>query len=899
MTIPDHLPQSARAFAASRQALFAALDAGEAGAAFVAGLSDLADRYFGERLAEYGRETGGRRGFSLVAVGGYGRRELCPFSDLDVLLLFPGEPPEWAGELARFLFFPLWDLGIEIGHGVRGVDACLELAGNDHQVLASFLDARHLWGDVRIFRELTGRLEREAYPERRAAFVTWLAEGNVRRGRAHGEAGALLEPQLKEGLGGLRDVHQVRWLSYLAGLAGNYTAPDAEALAALSRDAAFLLVVRCHLHRIGNRKSDKLPFEVQERIAARLGFTSRDGALGVEVFLADLLRRMSRVKTLREALWPGLAVALGALSDSPPEMVGDGVARRPDGLDFAPGLGDGEAVSRLFLLFGTAVRTGEPLAFAAVRRAGELAGRFGDRLCADPAALASLVGILAADASGRVAEALFESGVLAAMLPEFARVGHLVKFDLYHVHPVGRHSLEAVRRLAEAGASPENRYHALFSGVAHPDRLILGTLFHDIGKGLGGGHAEKGAGIARTALARFGADPETIEEVAFLVREHLYLADTASRRDLSDRDVAAACAARAGTMDRLNMLLLLTYADARATGPSAWTGWKESLVWELYRRAARMLAEGNLFDEHDAGRMLRTRDRVRAAAKGLMPEEEVEACLDRMPPRYLIAHAPADIVRHLGMVVRLRQEARELAARLPRGRGPAAGEAGGRACGRDGYAPGAVVLEARPAPGGGGHELAVAAQETPGLFAVLAGVLALHDVNILSAEIFLWEDGTAIYVFGVSDPPDALYAEELWTRVAGAVRYALLGKLALEYRLDQKRRSPLSCRPGQPNGLIGSSGPGGPGGSVAVQVENRASALYTLIEISAPDRVGLLYDIAHVMAGLRLEVRLAKVDTLGERARDVFYVRGADGKKIEDAGQAREIEAALMHRLGC
>ncbi len=882
MTIPDHLPQSARAFAASRQALFADLDAGRAGAGFVADLSDVADRYFGERLAEYGRESRGGREFSLVAVGGYGRRELCPFSDLDVLVLFPGESPDWARELARFLFFPLWDLGVEIGHGVRGVDACLELAKSDHQVLASFLDARHLWGDARVFGELTGRLPREVYPGRRAAFVTWLAEGNLRRGRVHGEAGALLEPQLKEGLGGLRDVHQVRWLSHLADQAGGYEVPDAGVFAALSRDAAFLLVVRCHLHHIGNRKSDKLPFEVQERIAARLGFADTDGALGVEVFLAELLRRMSRVKNRRETLWPGLAVALGALSERPAEVVGDGVARGPNGLDFAPVLSDAQAFPRLFLLFGTAVRTGEPLAFSAVRRARELAERHGDRLRGDPAALASLVGILAADASGRVTEDLFESGVLTAMLPEFARVGHLVKFDLYHVHPVGRHSLETVRRLAEAGAFPESRYHALFTGVAHPDRLILGALCHDIGKGLGGEHAEKGAGIVRTALARFGADPETVEEVAFLVREHLYLADTASRRDLSDRDVAAACAARVGTMDRLNMLLLLTYADARATGPSAWTGWKESLVWELYRRAARMLAEGNLFDEHDAGRMLRTRDRVRAGARGIMPDAEIEDCLDQMPPRYLIVHTPADIVLHMGMVARLRQEARELAVRLPRGRGPAADGGGDRA----GYAPGAVVLTARPAPGGVGHELAVAAMETPGLFAVLAGVLALHDVNILSAEVFLWGDGTAIYVFGVSDPPDALYAGELWTRVGGAVRYALLGKLALEYRLDQKRRSPLACRPGHP------------GGPVAVQVENKASVLYTLIEISAPDRVGLLYDIAHVLAGLRLEVRLAKVDTLGERARDVFYVRGADGKKIEDAGQVREIEAALLHRLG-
>lgn len=877
MPIPDHLPQSARSFAASRQALFADIDAGRAGAECVVSLSDLADRYFGERLAEYG--GGGRERFSLVAVGGYGRRELCPFSDIDVLVVFSGEPPERAGDLARFLFFPLWDLGVELGHGVRGVEACLDLAREEHQVLASFLDARNVAGDARVFGALREGLAARVYPERRADFASWLDGVNVRRGEVHGDAGALLEPQIKEGLGGLRDVHQILWLSRLAVLAGVGGAPGAGVYAGLSRDATFLLLVRSHLHLLSGRKTDKLPIEIQERIAARLGFADQEGALAVEVFLADLLRRMSTVKNLRQSLWPGLALALGAISDRPPEPVGDGIVQAAGGLDFAPGLSDDEARGRLFLLFGTAVRTGAVISFSAVRRAGELVAAGGERLSRDKAALASLVGVLAADATGRTGEAVFESGALSAMFPEFARVAHLVKFDLYHVHPVGRHSLEAVRRLAEAGADPENRYHELFRGVVHPDRLILGALFHDIGKGLGGGHAEKGAGIARQALERFGADEETREDVAFLVREHLSLADTALGRDLADRDVVAACAARAGTLDRLNMLMLLTYADARATGPSAWTDWKEGLVWELFRKTARMIGEGSLFDEHDAARMLRARDRVREKGRGIMAESEIEACLDAMPPRYLIVVDVGDILRHLALVARLRREVQAHAPGGSRDRRPCSG--------------GAVVFEARPSPKGAGHEVTVAAGESPGLFAVLAGVLALHDVNILSADVFLWADGTSVYVFRVSDPPDALYPGECWNRVDAAVRAVLQGRLSLEYRLARKRQSILAGRPG-PGGVAGVGS-----GAASVRVENDASALFTLIEITARDRIGLLYDIAQAMAGLRLETHLAKADTMGDVARDVFYVRGADGGKIEDPEQVREIKAALEYRLGC
>ncbi len=876
------LPPSARIFSEARERLAAGLSAGRLGAEYVAACSDAADAYFRERLAECSPAAPGAP-FALVAVGGYGRRELCPGSDLDALAIFAGDVPEEAAGLAKCLFHPLWDMGLEVGHGVRGLGECLALAAEDFQVFASFLDLRFLAGDEGVFAELSRRLREELFAAHTGRFLAWLGVRNEARGARFGDAGAVLEPNIKEGLGGLRDYHQALWLMRLAEAGGREAGEGDSRFAAeweeLRKNAAFLLLARSRLHLLCRRKNDKLHFEHQEKLAEELGFSGIDGALPVEVFLASLLRRMAEIKALREALWPALAEALGAeggRTSLAGEAVADGVERTSEGLRFADGLSSLAIGERILPLFAACAELGVPLSYEARRMVREQAGRLAEVVAAAPGAAGrraffDLTRIMMADAKGAALEGMLETGVLSAIVPEFDRAAHLVRFDVYHVHPVGRHTLEAVRRLREAaskesGAGP---FAEVYAGLEHPERLFWGAFFHDVGKGLGGGHSEKGARIAEAALRRFGLDPEETGDVAFLVRNHLFLADVSGSRDLSDRNALAHWAGKMGSTRRLDMLLLLTWADSLATGPSAWSSWKESLVWELYAKVRALIESGRLFDEHDAGRMLRARDKVRSLCGGRFSPEELEGRLENMPPRYLATVSPEDIAVHLDML-------RELDAAIVEDKRMVPGGRGGR---------GVAMVDPRPAPGGG-YVATVAAMNVRRLFVTVAGVLALHDINIVSADVYVWDDEAAILIFRVGDPPDALYADEVWARVRRAIKYAQTGKLSLDYRLAEKRNGFLAKK----------AGPGG-GKAPEVSVDNEASELFTLVEVGADDRIGLLYDIAGALCDLDLEVHLAKASTSGDRIRDVFYVRSWEGGKVCDRERLAELRGALAHRL--
>jgi [protein-PII] uridylyltransferase len=482
----------------------------------------------------------------------------------------------------------------------------------------------------------------------------------------------------------------------------------------------------------------------------------------------------------------------------------------------------------------------------------------------------SLGEIMAADVTGVAMDAMLASGVLSAVLPEFARVADIVSYDVYHVHPVGRHSLEAVRLLAEIRVGPQCRAKSRLEGLPRPELAFWGLLLHDVGKGLGGGHAEKGAQLAEDMLIRLSAPPDARHAIAALVREHLIVPETATGRDLADRDVLARVAGRVATVEMLDLLALLARCDGLATGPQAWTGWKESLVDDLYGKVRAAIEQGRLFDAGDARIMLATRDRLRELARDRFSPEALEAMLFAMPPRYLVSQSVESILGHLDLLVEL-----DLAEAEDRRMKP--GDRGGRDV---------AALTRTALPGGEGFAVTVAARRAPALFPTVTGVLALHDLSIHEADVFVWEDGVTILSLRTGNPPDVLYSDEVFARVARAVRYALSGKLFLAYRLARKRASFASA-----------ALPVGPKSPPTVALDNKASDLFTVIDVSCDDRVGLLYDIARTLAELHLETHLAKVMTPAGRVRDVFYVRGLDGRRIEDPEQAEEIKAALVHRL--
>jgi [protein-PII] uridylyltransferase len=882
--MPDNSPSSAVAgLARDRAAALATIGAPGGGAALPRKLSDAMDAYFRDRLAEVwpaGARPPEQSPFALIAVGGYGRRELCVHSDVDLLVLYERKIPPEALDLAQSLLFPLWDLKYDLGHGFRSVKECLALAKEDFQVLASLLDARFLAGRREVLADFNRMLDAKVLPKRRDKFTAWLAEQNQERLDRHGDARVLLEPDIKEGLGGLRDYHQILWLGRVWRGAGSVDAlvragqlTDSEG-AVLKDQAGYLFTVRNHLHLLADRRTDRLDLARQERIAEALGYGrvepgKPDGARPVERFLARLHREMSWLRALNGSVWASLpGLCAGRPAPCTRETLAPGVVRQGGELAFDWPRGYPDDALVLARIFSVAARTGLPLSWAARRMVTGHLHLVKEELASDRAAADAFREVMVSGRAAKALEVMMETGYLAALLPEFGRVQDLVQFDTYHISPVGWHTVRAVGYLEELAAGEgDERMAELWAGVAKREALMLGALFHDIGKGLGGGHSEKGAEIAVQVLGRWGAPEAVAANVDFLVRQHLLLVEMATRRDLSDETVVASCAGLVGSHERLAQLQLLTWADSRATGPRVWSGWTAGLLAELAAKVRHILDRGHLASAQAVQRITAARELVLARADGRVPVQELERRLEDMPTRAFLTLEPEDILAHLDMVRRLGAMVEEDRRRKP---SSVAGQ-------------GVVVFSARERPEAGLWEATVAALNSPALFSAIAGVLALQDINILSAECFLWRGGSAVHIFRVEGLPDFLPPEELWERVRLSLQAALTGRLSLDWRLAEKRSSFLTRRSlDMPPG---------------VALDNGISDFYTVVEVGASDRVGLLYDLARTLREQGLAVHLAKAATYGHAVADTFYVRDEGGQKLVDPARMEAVRQALLDCL--
>ncbi|MDR3641737.1 MAG: HD domain-containing protein [Humidesulfovibrio sp.] len=918
--------------------------------------SVLMDTYFRDRLEELGTQSPELLSttFALIAVGGYGRGELCPASDVDVLVLYDGAIPKIADELSRGLFHPLWDLGLDLGHGVRALDDCLRLAREDTQVLTSLLDTRRIAGDEGLVSKLLHEFSAQVLKGYVGVFGQWVLTHNAGRRAEYGDSSGLLEPDLKNGLGGLRDVHQIHWLlSVDPALRNGPSAPFTTAdLALLQADYRFVLAARTALHLTAKRKTDRLNFDFQPQVARQLGFTgaepdddrggleaAMDTGLAVEAFLSRLHQSMTRIRAMRQACWLEAFPPHAEACPLAPGGTSEAIYCGPTGMalrDPATAQNDAALILELYV---AAARQARPVCFSA-QRATRAALAVPERRAAfsklpgilpalleifrasgqptessppqaapakpKPGGLAKVIKRLFApapvpgeaqpqepDITPAVATALqsmLDTGLMSALVPEFSPVEHLVQFDDFHIHPVGKHTLEVVRALAtmlpepqgaaEAGdILPELRERA--GSLPNFDRLLLAAFCHDLAKP-DRDHSSTGAALAETILRRLGANKATRDDVAFLVKQHLVIPKIATRRDLADESVAVGLAELCGSVERLDMLHLLAVADSQSTGPRAWNPWTASLFDELTRKARRLLTDGPLAAPHAVDKSRHVREAALALAakpftglEGQEPPlsaEYAERCLERMPARALLVLDAPTIVRHMHLAKCFQAALDEDMVRKPTGKAGI----------------GVVEIDAVSVKGKA-FQVSLAALDQPGLFAAMAGVLALHDLNILSAEVLTWNGGPgngggnlAVDVFLVQEPAEGLYLEDLWQRVRRAVSYALTGKLSLEYRLEQKRTSPLNLPSRAPKSRR------------KIRVDNDVSDFYTVIEVAAPDRLGLLHDLALSLSAQHLRIHLARIATSAGRIHDVFYLRTDEGLKLRDPVRMDEVKKALL-----
>jgi [protein-PII] uridylyltransferase len=853
----------------SKEDLIAAFSKGSVSTDFPENHTEILDQYFRCSLEESKAGQAlfkDRRPFALVAVGGYGRRELCLHSDIDILILFEKRLPSAAKGLAEEVFYPLWDLGLSLGHGTRSVKDCLDLSRDDFQVLTSMVDARFICGNSPLYLSLMERLQKKVVSKKARTFAKWLKEQDRLRMETFGDASYLLEPNLKEGIGGLRGYHHLLWLGRAfyelrvpRDLEYHGTLSHRE-YETLMNDLDFIWLVRNHLHLLSGREYDRVTFEFQEQLARQLGFQDQKALMAVEQFLGRLHGAMGSIKALHRAfLSTHVADKVGRRKESKPCKISDNFFHDHGEINFYTAEAIPSKPHLLVDVFEQSSRTRLPLSLEAKRLVKEFRFLVDSEFKVSPDAVRKFLGALDGPAGSEALDQMTETGFLDAFIPEFGRVKDRVQFDMYHVFPVGRHVIETVRHLKSLASEKEILLIQIFADLANAECLYLAGLFHDIGK-VGEDHAVRGASITRHILKRFAFDKQRIDDIVFLVRHHLLLAETATRRDLNDEKTVVQCARIIGDVERLKMLYVLTWADSKATGPRAWNEWVGNLVQELFFKLLHILESGELANPTASQRVKRIRSTVRRALPCEIDPTKVEEVFEVMTPRYLLNTPPKDIAEHVDLIRRLNDESKR-------------------------SDPSPFALKAKEDVSEGWWEITFVGKDRAGLFADIAGVFALNNINILSAEIYTWRDGTVVDIFKVTRPLDPIFTGEVPERLKKDFRSVFRGRLSLTYRLGQKAAPSILTKTKRP--------PRSP----VVNVNNAASDFFTLIEVFSDDRMGLLYLITHTLTNLRLDIRIAKIATKGDQIADVFYVRDLEGQKVEDDEHIEEIRRTLLFQL--
>ncbi len=853
----------------AREDLVADFLEGKVSFSFQEEYSEIMDYYFRMTLQESrAGEALFRKGipFALVAVGGYGRNELCLYSDIDILILFNKNIPPQAKALAEEIFYPLWDIGMELGYGVRTVKDCLSLSKDDFEVLTSLIDIRFICGDSPLYLKLAEEFQKKVIRKSASSFVKWLYELNKVRMTTFGDASHLLEPNLKEGIGGLRDYHHILWMA--KAFLDVKEPEELEQLAKFSPDeykdlkdcVRFIHLVRNHLHQLSGRKNDRLVFEYQEKIARRLGYRNQPKFPAVEQFLGRLHSGMESVKTLHRSFLsihaPQRRRDTGNTTD---REVSGGIHMSDNELNFASNSLIINDPCIMMEIFEAGCRLGLPLSLEARRQVKKFSYLVDDDFMRSQRAFRAFLNIMNDPNTVDTLDQMFETGFLDAYIPEFGAIRDRVQFDAYHIFPVGRHVLETVANLKSLPKEKDLFLFETFADIKNSEHLFLAGLFHDIGKS-GKGHARRGAQIARAILERMGYPENWIEEIAFHITHHLLLAETATRRDLDDEKIIIHTARIIGDIDRLKALYLLTWADSKATGPRAWNEWAANLVQDLFFKTLHILESGELATPDSSQTISRLKARLRRRTAENISHVDFERLFDLMPTRYKLSTASADIIRHMEMVLRFKEEV---------SRGDAI----------------PFILDVKEDKTGGFWQVSFVGRDRPGLFSDIAGVMALNSINILSSNIYTWRNGDAVDIFYVTKPLDRLHPHATWEKVESLLKGAFSGKISLAQRLAQKAEPSVLTEAGKPRH------------PPAVVIDNHSSDFFTIIEVFASDRIGLLYLITHTLFELELDIRIAKIGMKGDQTADVFYVRDLEGQKVEDEGRVNEIKNSLLYQL--
>lgn len=813
-------------------------------------------------LYPVGNKSAGER-LTLIAVGGYGRAEMAPYSDVDIGFLTPFKQTSWTEQVIESILYSLWDLGLKVGHSSRSLDEMVRMANSDLTIRTALLEGRYVWGDEALYAEATARFLAEVVHGSERAFVAQKLVERDERHRRMGDSRYVVEPNVKEGKGGLRDLQTLFWIGkYLHKVRAAGELVDAGLLTPaemrrFTRAENFLLAVRCHLHILARRAEDRLTFDMQRDIATRMRFAARPGKSQVERFMKLYFLHAKTVGDVTGVFLAHLDEQMAARG----RRFLPSIRRRPRKLEgFVLDRGRLAVPDeqwfradpvRLLQLFALADRHALEIHPATMRLARRDAGLITTTVRRLPASNALFLSVLTSPRDPEtVLRWMNEADVFGRFIPDFGRVVAQMQFDMYHHYTVDEHSIRAIGLLARIEKGELKQDHPLTTAIlgqlSMRRALYVAVLMHDIAKGRGGDHSILGAELALRVCPRLGLSPAETETVSWLIRHHLLMSATAFKRDIADPKTVQDFVQIVQSPERLRLLLALTVVDIRAVGPGVWNGWKRQLLSDLFEAAEEVLRLGH----KQRGRADRINGRKEeVAALCQLPPATFARLARRLPDSYWIAE-PVDVA------------AGNLAI-LARGTG-------------DG-----LVTEARFDADRDATLVTVHAIDMPGLFFRTAGGIHLAGGNIIDARIHTTRDGQAIDNFLVQDPLGRPFREDAQiARLRGAIADALSGRAPLVDRLAAK---PMARTRADAFKV-----------QASVVIDNRASNRFTVIEVNAQDRPALLNQLAYALFQSRLTVHSAHIATYGERAVDVFYITDLLGGKVDSKPRLRSIERRLI-----
>ncbi len=787
---------------------------------------------------------------ALLAVGGYGRGELNPHSDIDIMFLCRSENDR---QRSPDMLYVLWDAGLDVGYSVRTTKECVSLAREDIKIRTSLLESRLIAGDSRLYEAFLNEMRGEAFYWRSPAFITEkISERNETR-RKYGGSLYLREPNIKEGEGGLRDFHTALWISFvhfrissLADLVEQGVITEGQ-YAVFLRSRNFLWRIRNEIHYLSGRKNDHLTFDLQESAARDFHYRDSLHLLAVERFMKAYFLHARNIREFSN-------------------IIADAVLRKPASRWFerTRTVGQFKIVGRTLVLASDDVCRQDPsqivsafeiaqsrhVAFSDKLKSQIRGCRISDEVRTSAAASTAFLSIL--NNLEGLAETLIvmkDLRFLGRYLPEFRAIQALAKHDYYHKYTVDEHILLAIRNLQNLWSGNYPGLASLFDALkALPKRwvLVLAVLLHDLGKAYRYGHEHRGVDLARQVLGRLGISGKDHDRILFLIENHLVMATLSQRRELTDRKVIVDFSRLVRDRENLMMLYLLTYADISAVNPTAWTQWRATLLQDLYLKTLAHLESNAQAVEEEKARLISASKKIHDAAAVLFTQEEIDDFLVSMSEQYIITTPTYKVIDHLNMVRRLPSEG--------------------------------LVLQYRHYPEKGYTELTVCAYDAYGMFYRTAGTIAAKKLSILRAQVFTSKKGVMIDTFQITDHEGNLCSyEDAWDSVNRDLRTSLTG----------------GFRPPEPGLFVSSQAlPGMVNPSV--EFDNDTSDTFTIIDIMARDRVGFLYAVTKTLYDLNLDIGSAKIVTEGSRIMDSFYVTDLLRKKIIDKDRLEKIRGDLM-----